>query len=393
MKAISIFLTAAILLLFISSCADNIGEENGQTGALPLTPQNTYQGDLPESPQNTSQEGLQDTPQDTPLDMSGFAPPSSSNASASSGRAEYEYEEYLDGIVITQYNGRPLIVRVPAEIDGMPVRKIGDEAFATGYFKKFYDVYHRASDAALFNRSTSVEEVYLPDTVIEIGRHAFARCDDLVYIELPDSITTIGESAFGWCNNLEEIKLPANLTSLGTAVFIDCFNLKSIEIPNGVTEISNSMFSGCRNLSSITLPDSITSVGIRSFYECEKLESISFPDGLTSIGEYAFYGCTGLSAVNLGNNLTSIQSSTFHHSNIERIVIPATVESIGFDAFARNSRLRYIEFVSETPPAARDLSFAGIHRFAEAIVPHGSTEYGEPGSRWNGLTVTIKDAD
>ena len=383
MKAISIFLTAAFLLLFISSCADNIGEENGQAGALPQIPQNSHQDGLPE------------TPQDTPLDMSGFAPPSLSNTPASSDRAEYEYEEYLDGIVITQYNGKSLIVRVPAEIDGMPVRKIGDEAFATGSFKRFLEVYHRVSDAALFNRSTSVEEVYLPDTVTEIGRYAFERCSSLAYIDIPESVTVIGEGAFSSCTGLETIELPSSLTTLGNNAFAKCESLSSIVIPYGVQEIEYNTFFECRGLRSVTLPDSITSIGSYAFKNCISLSSINLPDSVIMIEEEAFIDCSGLNDIILSSNLTTLQSDAFRRcANIVRITIPSSVMQISNGVFANCSKLQFIEFESQTPPpTTRDSAFAGIHRLAEAIVPHGSTEYGEPGSRWNGLTVTIKDAD
>ena len=80
-----------------------------------------------------------------------------------------------------------------------------------------------------------------------------------------------------------------------------------------VTTIGSSAFESCSNLQSVTLPNSITAINSSAFYYCTKLGSVNLPEGLTSISQYAFYKC-----------------------NLDTIVIPSTVTSIGSKAFQGN---------------------------------------------------------
>ena len=81
-----------------------------------------------------------------------------------------------------------------------------------------------------------------------------------------------------------------------------------------VTTIGSSAFESCSNLQSVTLPNSITAINSSAFYYCTKLGSVNLPEGLTSISQYAFYKC-----------------------NLDTIIIPSTVSSIGSKAFQGNA--------------------------------------------------------
>ena len=81
-----------------------------------------------------------------------------------------------------------------------------------------------------------------------------------------------------------------------------------------VVTIGTSAFESCSNLQSVTLPNSITAINSSAFYYCTKLGSVNLPEGLTSISQYAFYKC-----------------------NLDTIVIPSTVTSIGSKAFQGNA--------------------------------------------------------
>jgi hypothetical protein len=60
---------------------------------------------------------------------------------------------------------------IPAEIEGLPVTSIGNEAFSYCY------------------RLTSIT---IPDSVTSIGNSAFSKCSSLTSITIPDSVTSIG---------------------------------------------------------------------------------------------------------------------------------------------------------------------------------------------------------
>jgi hypothetical protein len=156
-----------------------------------------------------------------------------------------------DGIIITGYTGAATKVVIPAEIEGIPVRVIGNGAF----------------------QRKNITEVVIPDTVTTIGGSAFRECG-FVSITIPNSVTTIGPEAFSGCSKLA-----------------------SITIPNSVTTIGEGAFNGCGSLASITIPNSVTTIGPEAFRECGKLASITIPNSVTTIGGAAFAGCGSLTSV------------------------------------------------------------------------------------------------
>lgn len=107
---------------------------------------------------------------------------------------DYEYIKYSNGVIITAYNGDDSYIRVPQEIDGIPVVSIGDEAFA-------------------YNQNLQI--LVLPDTLKTIGDSAFYNCKYLKHIYIPDGVTTVGSYAFAYCYYVTYLVLPKSVKSIG----------------------------------------------------------------------------------------------------------------------------------------------------------------------------------
>ena len=145
-------------------------------------------------------------------------------------------------------------------------------------------------------------KVEIGNTVTQIGEHAFEACDSLEEVSIPNSVLNIVGASFADCFGLT---IPDSVTSIGGSAFRGCSGLTSITIPDSVTSIGNNMFSGCSGLTSITIPESVTSIGEDAFSSCAGLTSITIPNGVTSIGNEAFYHCSGLTSVTFGNKTKS----------------------------------------------------------------------------------------
>ena len=72
-----------------------------------------------------------------------------------------------------------------------------------------------------FYKSTNVENLILPNTLITIGEEMFYQ-SKLKTVVIPANATTIGNSAFEQCASLISIDIPANVETIGTAVFQNC---------------------------------------------------------------------------------------------------------------------------------------------------------------------------
>ena len=72
-----------------------------------------------------------------------------------------------------------------------------------------------------FYKSTNVENLILPNTLITIGEEMFYQ-SKLKTVVIPANATTIGNSAFEQCASLISIDIPANVETIGTAAFQQC---------------------------------------------------------------------------------------------------------------------------------------------------------------------------
>ena len=134
------------------------------------------------------------------------------------------------------------------------------------------------------------ESVALPNSLIEIGDHAFCNCECLKEIKIPNSVISIGDWAFSQCSSIKTINIPNSVESIGYGAFYGCSNLQTIDIPDSVKSIGNGAFYFCTNLQTVNIPNSVESIGDLAFYCCSSLKEIGIPDSVKSIGDLAFEG-------------------------------------------------------------------------------------------------------
>lgn len=135
---------------------------------------------------------------------------------------------------------------------------------------------------SMFYACTGLEHVEVPDTVEEIGDHAFAECGKLKNIPLRrlKKLRKIGISAFENCKELESVYLPGSLEEMGGAVFSGCTKVERVVFGKGfrIGKIPDHCFRGCRNLKEIDLPKTVREFGSSSFLECPMIPEIWMPD-------------------------------------------------------------------------------------------------------------------
>jgi len=239
-----------------------------------------------------------------------------------------------------------------------------------------------------FYKSTNVENLILPNTLITIGEEMFYQ-SKLKTVVIPANATTIGNSAFEQCASLISIDIPANVETIGTAVFWGCSSLAtvtfengsqlktigggssyygafsyctaltSIEIPASVETIEAAAFKGCSSLATVTFENGsqLKTIGGGSSYygafsDCTALTSIEIPASVETIKASAFKGCSSLATVTFenGSQLKTIEggypsSGTFADCTaLTSIEIPASVETIEAAAFKGCSSLATVTF-------------------------------------------------
>ncbi len=162
----------------------------------------------------------------------------------------------------------------------------------------------------LFN--TKIEQVALPKTIIEIGKEAFEKCNNLTSIVIPNSVTSINDFAFYGCSGLTSIDIQSDNCDVGDYVFKDCSSLISIKGSIGRGIIGSSAFEGCSSLSAINISETVHQISGNAFKDCTSLTSITIPQKVSSLGirdlnnklaKNPFSGCTTLKEIHIkGSN-------------------------------------------------------------------------------------------
>lgn len=118
-------------------------------------------------------------------------------------------------------------------------------------------------------------------------------------------------------------------------------NLAGVEYE--VTSIANDAFYYQEYLDAITLSEGLTSIGQRAFAYCW-IPEIEIPATVTSIGDEAFYNCHELSSVKIkGNALTELGTRAFSQCRkLDKIELPSSLVTLGDGAFSHCSNLEQI---------------------------------------------------
>ena len=106
------------------------------------------------------------------------------------------------------------------------------------------------------------------------------------------------------------------------------------------------------------------------------LQKIVLPTSLKTIGNSAFYGCVKLSEIQLPNGLISIGESTFEGCvNLTEIDLPEGLLTIGKSAF-KSSGLRRIGFPNTLQTIGEE-AFAGCHSITSIMLPNSLVDLGK----------------
>lgn len=170
----------------------------------------------------------------------------------------------------------------------------------------------------LYLANDSLENIKIPDSVIEIKDNAFFSASNLKNIEIPDSVKDIGKSAFSNCTSLEYVKISNSIEIINKSAFNHCNLLKEIEIPNSVHTIEASAFEDCFSLKKVKLPDSIKSIKTDAFFNCP----------IENFGSDNFEIKNGLLISKIYNSVLM-----FIDHSLKNIIIPENVKEIELDEY------------------------------------------------------------
>ena len=236
----------------------------------------------------------------------------------------------------------------------------------------------------------SADRIRIPEeingyTVQKIGNNAFKNNKNIQSVILPESVESVGESAFENCGKLTEIVLSSGLESIGIKAFQGCTGLTEVILPNGLKKIDSYAFSGCTGLPTVEIPDSVTAIGYRTFYNCTGITSMSYPVGWTECAGYSAYptyyghifeGCTGLTNITVPEGITELPSCAFEGcSDLKEIRLPSTLEKISEFAFKDCTGIETIA-IPESVKKVENSAFENCSALKDIVLPDAAVEIG-----------------
>ncbi len=265
-------------------------------------------------------------------------------------------------------------------------------------------------------------KLVLPSSLKELGDSSFASADDsaaevfgsmnemrITKVTIPSTLERLGSNAFGnnthlttldwYATHVENFAYSdrANVSGTFYSAFNGCKELKYVTLGSGmyntVSELPAQFLQGCSAVESIDL-NSVTSIGANAFDGCTKLEDV----GTNNLSQLTVLGADGLKGTAWYNELTQVEGDIYigkilvgysgtmpadynlnikygtttiadgafqRKSNLTKITFPASVTTIGADAFYYCSGLTELNLVSSYITTIGNEAFAYCSNLAE----------------------------
>ena len=169
------------------------------------------------------------------------------------------------------------------------------------------------------------------------------------YVKLPNTLTTLyGGSSIGFLTNaiyLEEVVLPNNLVEIGAYAFKNCAQLKTINIPDSVTTIGTCAFMDCASLTSLTLPNNITSVPASLILNCNSIHTVTLGTNVTDVAGNALDGCTGIKNIVLNTSTPPTVPGDYLYLDVSLSSVTLTVPQGALTAYQEATAWKYFNIV------------------------------------------------
>lgn len=263
-----------------------------------------------------------------------------------------------------------------------------------------------------FNGCLLLTSIDIPDKVESIETTAFNRCSSLKNVKIGKDLKTIADDAFHDCYKIKNVTWNAFWCAQVSA-FLFPSDLESITFGEDVAFVPDNICSGKTKLENVVMHDNIVTIGTSAFYGCRALMNVHFSESLNEIQDNAFNG-TSLCSITIPENVFHIGTGAFNgccptvvywnssyydiaweqaidfgncmrqiyfgdkvtiiplgicrnKTQIEEVLIPASVKYIATEAFKGCTNLRRVSFSANLKKIYNG-AFEGCTNLASALV-------------------------
>ena len=240
----------------------------------------------------------------------------------------------------------------------------------TSHAARNVEVTFKGNSPSEFEYEYEGGEVIIPPTVTYNGREfrvtsiagqAFMN-PYISKVSIPDGMIALADSALYGCLLNDTVRIPKSVTCIGeVAIYPMCY-IKGYVVDGGnpaydsrngcnaiIETATNTLLAGCE---ATVIPHGVNTIAPNAFMGVGNLTHIDIPATVTSIGENAFVHC-GLREIRLPAGIAELKQYTFQYcGDLSKIEFPESLVSIGLAALSHCA-------------------------FIEVVIPDGVTEIGQ----------------
>lgn len=139
-------------------------------------------------------------------------------------------------------------------------------------------------------------------------------------------------------------------------------SVSAVTIPEGTTEIGRFAFSRS-SLRTVTIPEGVTVIDYAAFYHCDNLDNVVLPDTVNTVGAKAFTHTGWLDDFeenSMDDFLISGDILVAYKGNLPEVVIPDGVRVIAEEAFQNHTELKKVHLPASVTDIGNDAFPEGI---------------------------------
>lgn len=141
------------------------------------------------------------------------------------------------------------------------------------------------------------------------------------------------------------------VTGIADECFANCIRIQGVEMPTTMFVIGDSAFAGCTDLRVVEMPKTLTDIGQYAFAGDTSLIDVVMPNSVVELGPYAFADCYNVRHFVISHTLSYLPEGVFKNcASVTGYIIPASIDSIGCNAFYGYRDIRDITFLGNVPP-------------------------------------------
>ena len=219
-------------------------------------------------------------------------------------------------------------------------------------------------------RATAVENVVIPDGVTALPADLFYDCQQLQRVTLPAALKSIGSNAFTGCTALETLDIPQSVKTIDYNAFAGTTALKACTFHEGLQTLKYGIFARS-GLTSVYIPKTLSLT--ESPFAESNITDVTFADGIAALTDNLFRSAGKLTEVVIPNTVVRIGAGCFRQSNVEAVIIPDSVKTLGSSTFEECDNLCAVKIgagVRKLPYAC----FYGCDMLQNVVIPESVYE-------------------